>query len=127
MLRRWHNLLAPFSAAFLMLLALTGLAIQVTDLLDRKEVAGSDQHSTPRSSSGRAASESGAEGKRGRTPIGQWNHWFKQVHSGEIVGIPGTVLNIMTAVALAYLSGSGLWMYLQPWLRRRRRKLQGTR
>lgn len=122
MWRRWHNLLAPFFAAFLMLLAITGAAIQVTDLLDRKDAATNTPHQASNASSGPTAGKSASGEARGRSALGRWNHWLKKLHSGEIAGVPGIALNVMTAVALAYFSGSGLWMYLQPRLRRRRKR-----
>ena len=52
--------------------------------------------------------------------MGQWNHWLKTLHSGEIVGGGGIFVNLLSGIALFYFAGSGLWMYLTMWQRRRR-------
>jgi hypothetical protein len=113
MLRRWHKLIAPFFAAFLLLIGGTGVSIQVTDLLD-----------TPVRVEGPAkTSANGAMAttdKRKRTPMGEWNHWLKTLHSGEIVGGGGIAINLLSGLALAYFAGSGFWMYYVMWRRRRR-------
>ncbi|MEN9717568.1 MAG: hypothetical protein RIQ99_446 [Pseudomonadota bacterium] len=112
MLRRWHKILAPFFAAFLLLIGVTGVAIQATDLLDKPE------RSRP------AAMATGATiaqtAKARRSPMGEWNHWLKKIHSGEIVGGGGITVNLLSGVALIYFAGSGFWMYFTMWQRRRR-------
>jgi uncharacterized iron-regulated membrane protein len=113
MLRRWHKLIAPFFAAFLLLTGGTGVAIQVTDLLDTPIKA--------ERAAGIAAPGAMAEtGKPKRTPMGEWNHWLKTLHSGEIVGGGGIAVNLLSGLALAYFAGSGFWMYYVMWRRRRR-------
>lgn len=114
MLRRWHKLLAPCFAAFLLLIGLTGVAIQVTDLLD-----------TPAKTRPAAAIVANgiapASAKPKRTPLGEWNHWLKTVHSGEIVGGGGVFVNLLSGIALSFFAGSGFWMYYTMWRRRRSR------
>lgn len=105
MLRRWHRLLAPFFAAFLLLIGLTGVAIQVTDIMGHSLSA--PQHP-------------GLTGQPRRSALRQWNHWLKTVHSGEIIGVGGQTLGLLSGVAFCYLAGSGLWMYLDMERRRRR-------
>jgi uncharacterized iron-regulated membrane protein len=129
MLRRWHRLIAPFFAAFLLIIAVTGLGIQTTALLDK-----SDQAEKAKTGKGGVARpdkavEGGSQpaaavpclAKPKRSELGQWNHWLKDLHSGAIAGGVGTVINILTAAALLFFAVSGFWMYLTMWLRRRRR------
>jgi len=113
MLRRWHKLLAPFFAAFLLLIAGTGFAIQVTDLLDKPA---KEAPAAPKAATNPAAPPA----KPKRSPMGQWNHWLKTVHSGEIVGGGGIFVNLLSGLALFYFAGSGLWMYVNMWQRKRR-------
>ena len=49
--------------------------------------------------------------------------FIKHLHSGEIAGPLGTVLSILTGLALLFFSVSGIWMYVQMWRFRRSRKL----
>jgi glycerol uptake facilitator-like aquaporin len=116
LLRRWHNFLAPFFAAFLLIIAGTGVAIQVTDLGDKqakevKEVKAPKVASSP--CDARPA-------RPKRTPIGELNHELKEIHSGAFAGPLGIALGIASGVALLFFAASGFWMYLTMWLRRRR-------
>ncbi|WP_336964967.1 PepSY domain-containing protein [Sphingobium aquiterrae] len=117
-MRRWHKLLAPFFAFFVLLLAVTGLAIQATDLLD------SGPAPTPAPAASVVAKAAPAPTcvpeKPKRTPLGAWNHWLKHIHSGEVAGPAGLALNLASGAALLFFAASGFWMYLQMWLRRRR-------
>ena len=115
MLRRWHKLLAPFFAAFLLLVGATGVAIQVTDLLDKPAKAG------PMNAAGGGGKVTPGE-KPKRTPMGEWNHWLKKLHSGEIVGGGGVAVNLLSGLGLCYFAGSGFWMYLAMERRKRRQR-----
>jgi uncharacterized iron-regulated membrane protein len=117
MLRRWHRLLAPFCAAFLLLIGGTGIGIQITDLLDRPA---REAQPAGMAEAGRDMSSAKPKSKPKSTQMGQWNHWLKTLHSGEIVGIGGIAFNLLSGFALVYLAGSGLWMYLTMWRRQRR-------
>jgi hypothetical protein len=116
MLRRWHRLIVPFFAAFLLIVAGTGIAIQVTDLADQPA-----QEAKPARVSTSPCQAKPARPKR--TPMGEWNHWFKKLHSGEIAGPAGTAIGIASGVALLFFAGSGFWMYLSMLLRRRRARV----
>jgi hypothetical protein len=124
-MRRWHKFLAPFFALFILLIAVTGLAIQATDLLDSKPAsvagasgAGMGTEAVP------VPSRLCAPAKPKRTAVGAWNHWLKTLHSGEAVGPAGTALNLASGAALLFFAASGLWMYLQMWFRHRRARLR---
>ncbi len=45
---------------------------------------------------------------------------IKHFHSGDMFGIPTRVMNLLAGLALIYLSVSGIVMYVQLWLRRRK-------
>jgi uncharacterized iron-regulated membrane protein len=54
-------------------------------------------------------------------PFGwEWHQRLKRMHRGDIVGMPGRWLDSAGALALLYLSISGLVMYIQMWMARRR-------
>ena len=115
-MRLWHKRLAPWFAGFLLLIAGTGLGIEATDLLDQRPPTAL--------TAVRPALASCNPEKPQRTELGKWNHWLKQVHSGEVAGPLGAALNLATGAALLFFAGSGLWMYLQMGLRRRRARLR---
>lgn len=117
-MRRWHSRLAPWFCAFLLLIALTGLGIEATDLLDRKPAAAGA--GPARTATLMVAPAACAPAKPKRSELGQWNHWLKKVHSGEVAGPLGAALNLATGAALLFFAGSGIWMYASMALRRRR-------
>ncbi len=104
-MRRWHRLLAPWFALLLLLIAVTGLATQATDLLDSPP---------PRSAAAAAPAP--------QSTMKSWNRWFKHIHSGETLGPAGIALNIGGGIALLFFAASGFWMYLTMWLNRRRNR-----
>jgi uncharacterized iron-regulated membrane protein len=111
-MRRWHKLLAPWFALILFVIAFTGAVTQATAILD-----------TPPAKPATAPSTTGkikAPKDEKRTALGGWNHWFKKLHSGESLGPVGIALNLAGGLALLFFAGSGVWMYLTMWLRRRR-------
>jgi uncharacterized iron-regulated membrane protein len=54
-------------------------------------------------------------------PLGwKWHELVKQIHRGDILGIPGRFMDLFAAFSLVFLSASGLVMYLDVWRKRRR-------
>lgn len=123
-MRKWHRLIAPVFALLLLLMAVTGLAIQTTELLDRGSpptaVAGAT--GAPSALSAPLPHVPGAERRHGWD---RWSHWLKKIHSGEAFGTAGVVVNILCGAALLFFAVSGLWMYLSMALRRWRRRRRG--
>lgn len=112
-MRRWHKLLAPWFALILFVIAFTGAVTQATTLLDTQPTKETTVFG------GKAASAKPSKEEK-RTALGGWNHWFKKLHSGESLGPVGIALNLAGGLALLFFAGSGVWMYLTIWLKRRR-------
>lgn len=114
-MRRWHKILAPWFALILVIVAFTGVVTQMTSILDtppaKVEMA---------SGSAKHAHANGAREKR--TALGEWNHWFKKLHSGESLGPVGIAVNLASGLALLFFAGSGFWMYFSMWLKLRRNR-----
>jgi hypothetical protein len=54
-------------------------------------------------------------------PFGWKEHeLMKEIHRGDIIGVPGRFMDLFAGLSLVYLSLSGLVMYVDLWLRRRR-------
>lgn len=102
----------PWFALILFVIAFTGAVTQATALLDTPPSAATAS-SPILAGAGKPAGEK-------RTAMGGWNHWFKKLHSGELLGPVGIALNLAGGLALLFFAGSGVWMYLTMWLRRRR-------
>lgn len=112
-MRRWHKLLAPWFALILFVIAFTGAVTQTTALLDTPPAKSA-------AASGGKADLAGMPRDEKRTALGGWNHWFKKLHSGASLGPVGIALNLAGGLALLFFAGSGVWMYLTMWLKRRR-------
>ncbi len=50
----------------------------------------------------------------------EWHQRLKQIHRGDIFGMPGRWLDTIGGLSLLYLIVSGMVMYFQLWSRRRR-------
>jgi uncharacterized iron-regulated membrane protein len=50
----------------------------------------------------------------------EWHQRLKRIHRGDIFGMPGRWLDTLGALAMLYLSVSGVVMYFQLWRRRKR-------
>jgi uncharacterized iron-regulated membrane protein len=114
-MRRWHKLLAPWFALILVVVAFTGVVTQVTSVLDTPVVVPSK---APMADKHRHSNAGGEK----RTPLGEWNHWFKKLHAGESLGPVGIAVNALSGLALLFFAGSGFWMYLSMWLKQRRNR-----
>ena len=53
---------------------------------------------------------------------GAWVSFFHHIHAGEEFGAIGTILSIASGFALLFFAFSGLWMYIQMYLRRSHRQ-----
>lgn len=52
-------------------------------------------------------------------PFGLGVHeWVKHFHSGELLGLPARLLDLIAGLSLVFLSGSGIWMYVELWRKR---------
>lgn len=117
-MRRWHKFLAPWFALILFVLALTGVATQMTSLLDSRPAA-----TAPKEGKEAKDAKAPAEAKPAPKPqsaMRSWNRWVKHLHSGESLGPVGIALNLAGGLALLFFAASGFWMYLSMALRLRR-------
>ncbi|MEJ2457688.1 MAG: PepSY domain-containing protein [Novosphingobium sp.] len=48
---------------------------------------------------------------------------FHHLHSGETIGPIGTVISVLSGLALTFFSISGIWLYVRMWRFRQNRKL----
>lgn len=50
----------------------------------------------------------------------QLHHLLKDMHRGSIIGLPGRLLSLIAGLSFIFLAGSGLWLFIDIWLKRRR-------
>ena len=124
-MRKWHRWLSVFFGVFLFWIAATGLLSQAADLWPSAEPTAAEQLA--------AAPPAGfvcPEGWRCRPPeaaagFASLKGLFHHLHSGEEFGLPGVIISILSGLALAFFSLSGLWMYIRMWASRRSKRLSG--
>jgi len=128
-MRKWHRWLSVFFGIFMLWIAGTGLASQVTALWPAGEPA--PQAAGAASAAAPPPGFECPEGWRCMPPRGpssgmrSWVGFFHHLHSGETFGPVGTAISIMSGLALLFFSVSGLWMYWRMWTNRKARKLRG--
>ncbi len=137
-MRKYHRWLSVLFGVFLLWIAVTGVMIQLADLVAegeqspvvRKAVA-AGQAIIP---AARAHEEDAAAEARVRfvcppdmtcrlkapkQGARAWVGFLQHLHSGESFGPLGTVISILSGLALGFFAVSGLWMYLRMWSHRR--------
>lgn len=114
-MRRWHKFFAPWFALILFVLALTGVATQMTSLLDTRPAA-----TAPREGKEAKAPTDAKPAQKPQSAMRSWNRWVKHLHSGESLGPVGIALNLAGGLAILFFAASGFWMYLSMALRLRR-------
>jgi uncharacterized iron-regulated membrane protein len=122
-MRKIHRWLAPTLALFLMIIGVTGIAIQATELIGDTPKAGKVVATQSAPVDQTQAKPEGKSKERG--PMKQWNHFMKEIHSGEYFGPFGIIINIVAGVALLFFAVSGMWMYLSMYARRQKNALKG--
>jgi len=121
-MRKWHRWISLFMGFFMLWMSATGLIIHFNDL------TGEQKGPPPVATAAPAADGAIAnaakpfvcppdymcrpKGKGGKMSFAGF---IKHLHSGEAIGPAGTVLSILSGLALLFFSVSGIWMYVQMW------------
>jgi uncharacterized iron-regulated membrane protein len=101
-LRRYHRWIATLIGIFILWTATTGVLTQITRI--------------------NTAAERGAAAAVARTaqapapPLSPNRKFLKTItdlHSGEQFGLAGQLVSLVTGLAILFLAGSGLWMYIR--------------
>jgi hypothetical protein len=141
-MRKYHRWLSVVFGAFLLWIAATGVMIQLADLKaaseEEAEAGPAPQAGAVQVSRAQQGSNAGlvvkatficpAEmtclPKPGPDSAKSWVSFLQGLHSGESFGPFGTVISIVSGLALFFFACSGLWMYIQMWRYRKRRGLR---
>lgn len=131
-MRAYHRWISLFFGLFIAWMAVTGLIIHVNDLTK-------GDGDRPRAIAVASAAPAGPARASADTPFVCPSDYtcrpkpkkdqmtfaglIKHLHSGEAIGPLGTLLSILTGLALVFFSVSGIWMYSQMWINRRSRGL----
>jgi len=122
--RKWHRWLSFVFGAFLLFIAITGVASHVAAIVAREAVFEQEERTAPAQSAAPkpdaaavpAVVEAKAKPDAKRKLVGLLHH----LHSGEWFGPVGVIISLMSGLAMIFFSFSGLWLYFQMYVRRRK-------
>jgi uncharacterized iron-regulated membrane protein len=100
--RRYHRWLATLIGIFILWTAGTGVITQIT----RINTAAERQAAAAVSRAAQAPAPP-------QSPNRKFLKLVTDLHSGEQFGLTGQLVSLVTGLALLFLAGSGLWMYVQ--------------
>jgi uncharacterized iron-regulated membrane protein len=131
-LRKWHRWLAVLFGVFLLWISVTGVLSQIGSLANRGgfETEASEARAK---AAAKAATPPGficpdTMSCRPKPKPTAWNvGLLHHLHSGESFGPAGTIVSMLSGLALMFFSFSGLWMYIQMWRGRIARVEQGKK
>ena len=114
-MRRWHRWLSVLFGVFLLWIAVTGVMSQFADI-----VAEGERPAVAAAPAGFVCPET-MTCRPQPDPNGAraWVGYLHHLHSGEEFGPTGTVISILSGLALVFFAFSGLWMYTRMWSHRR--------
>ncbi|GAA3904319.1 hypothetical protein GCM10022276_23680 [Sphingomonas limnosediminicola] len=115
-MRKWHRWLATLFGVFLLWISATGLLSQIGELVNKGgfESEARAAVAAPVAPPGFKCPDTMS--CRPKQKPGAWNlGLLHNLHSGESFGPVGTIISIMSGLALLFFSFSGLWMYIQLW------------
>jgi uncharacterized iron-regulated membrane protein len=123
-MRKWHRWLSLFFGIFMLWIAVTGVLSQVAVLWPggRPDAAARAAAAPPpgfECPEGWRCMPPRDRGTGIRSMVGLFHH----LHSGETFGPVGTVISVLSGLALVFFSVSGIWLYVRMWLHRKGRKL----
>ena len=109
-LRRYHRWLATLLGIFVLWTAATGVTTQAARIY-----AGGEQRPAPASPAASPAAEApAAEAPRPpQSPARKFVKLVTDLHSGERFGLTGQLVSLVTGLAILFLAGPGLWMYIR--------------
>ena len=123
-MRKWHRWLAVLFGVFLLWISVTGVLSQVGSLVNKGGLTSEVRAAAPGVPPGFKCPET--MNCRPKPKPGGWNvGLLHHLHSGESFGPVGTIISILSGLALMFFSFSGLWLYIQMWRGRLARVEQG--
>lgn len=122
-MRKWHRWLAVFFGVFLLFIATTGVLSHFAAL--KAESEGRSAAAASAVPAGFVCPETMVcRPKPPKDGARAWVGYLHHLHSGEEFGPVGTVISILSGLALMFFSLSGLWLYVAMWRARRDRALK---
>ena len=107
--RRYHRWIATLLGLFILWTAGTGVITQITRIntAAERQAAAAAPRVTPAPP---------------QSPNRKFLKLVTDLHSGEQFGLAGQIVSLVTGLAILFLAGSGLWMYVQMFRTRGKRE-----
>lgn len=123
-MRKWHRWLSFVFGAFLLFIAVTGVASHVAAMVARGAVFEQEERDVPAQAAApkpdAAAAPAVVEAKAKPDPKRKLVGLLHHLHSGEWFGPVGVIISLLSGLAMIFFSFSGLWLYFQMYVRRRK-------
>jgi len=124
-MRSVHRWITVFFGIFMLWIAVTGVLSQVAVLWPEGEPT-AEQQAAQQPPAGFVCPEGWrCQPPRSGTGIRSLVGLFHHLHSGEQFGPVGTTISVLSGFALIFFSFSGIWMYVQLFLNRKKRRQTG--
>ena len=116
-MRLWHRWIGICAALFMLLIGVTGVAVQVLDVIPQQRVTA--QVTGAATAPARPDAEAPVPKRPKPTGLRAWTHWITDIHSGRAFGPVGVALSILSGITLIFFAISGAWMYWQMFAKRK--------
>ena len=127
-MRKWHRWLALWFGAFLLFIAITGVASHLAAMAARGSIFESEKQEARPMQPAMAAIPGGTEAMPSASspppappkanPKRKLVGFLHHLHSGEEFGPVGVVISLLSGLAMIFFSVSGLWLYYDMYIRR---------
>ncbi|APG62372.1 hypothetical protein LPB140_05690 [Sphingorhabdus lutea] len=128
-MRKWHRWLSFIFGAFLLFIAVTGVLSHVAAMyaqgsifeqeetkVEKPPVTYANAEEELAAMKAEKAEQDAKRANPKRKLVGLMHH----LHSGEWFGKIGVVVSLLSGLAMIFFSFSGLWLYYQMFVRRRK-------
>jgi hypothetical protein len=122
-MRKWHRWFSFIFGAFLLFIAVTGVLSHVAAMYAQGSVFEQEKEEPPKTNSAQTGADIDAPQpakEPPRNPKRKLVGFLHHLHSGEYFGPVGVVVSLLSGLAMIFFSFSGLWMYYQMFVRRRK-------
>lgn len=126
MMRRYHRWLAILFGVFLLWISATGVLSHIGEIVNNGGLENeAREQAAPAAPPGFVCPETMSCRPKPATPP-KWNvGLLHHLHSGESFGPVGTIVSLLSGLALFFFAFSGLYLYIQMWRGRLIRVEQG--
>lgn len=122
-MRKWHRWFSFIFGAFLLFIAITGVLSHVAAMYAQGSVFEQEKNEAKQAPPPQAKNDAAASAvsqkpqpNPKRKLVGLMHH----LHSGEYFGPVGIIISLLSGIAMIFFSFSGLWIYYQMFVRRRK-------